>query len=129
MPRLLEEAGINQQDLNNMWMAQDGAPPHRPVENLRRLQGIFENRMIALGMAVEWPPRSPDFNVLDFFVWGFVKDYVYRVEIEDIEQLRQRILDGFALITPEMLNNATQSLLRRAMCCIEQRGGNFEQYF
>ncbi|XP_051164458.1 uncharacterized protein LOC127283547 [Leptopilina boulardi] len=128
LPRLLTEAGLTQEQINRIYHQQDGAPPHRPEEVLNRIRVIFGDRIIALGAEREWPPRSPDLNVLDFHVWGQVKDYVYRVEIETIEQLRNRILDGFATITPEMLRHSTQSVIRRAMCCIEQNGGNFEQF-
>lgn len=127
LPRLLEEANVTQEEINHMWFAQDGAPPHRPQANIQKIQNIFGDRIIALGANVTWPPRSPDFNLLDFCIWGHVKEFVYAVEIQTIDQLRQRILDAFATITPEMLTNAGRSFIRRARCCIDQQGGHFEQ--
>lgn len=73
-----------------------------------------------------WPARSPDLAPLDFFVWGFVKNVVYRVEIDTIEQLEERIREAIALITPEMLENCRGNLLRRLNCCLAENGGHFE---
>ena len=33
---------------------------------------------------IVWPPRSPDLTPLDFFVWGFIKDVVYRGKVREI---------------------------------------------
>ncbi|KAJ8958133.1 hypothetical protein NQ318_006070, partial [Aromia moschata] len=39
-----------------------------------------------------WPPRSPDLTILDFYLWGRLKQYVYREPLEnDEEQLKTRI--------------------------------------
>jgi hypothetical protein len=31
------------------------------------------------------PPRSPDLTPLDFFLWGYVKNTVYQVKINDLQ--------------------------------------------
>ncbi|KAJ8951360.1 hypothetical protein NQ318_009296 [Aromia moschata] len=36
---------------------------------------------------ISWPPRSPDLNPCDFFIWGDLKQKVYSVSIENEEQL------------------------------------------
>lgn len=33
---------------------------------------------------IQWPSRSPDLSVLDFFFWGYLKNEVYK------EELRQK---------------------------------------
>ena len=38
-----------------------------------------------------WPLRSRDLNPCDFFLWGYMKDFVYSATIDNIEILRQRI--------------------------------------
>ena len=45
-----------------LWFQQDGAPAHRRIIVKARLQEVFGQRIISLGNAVEWPPRSPDFT-------------------------------------------------------------------
>jgi hypothetical protein len=61
-----------------LWWIQDGAPAHwsRAVSN--RLQDLFPNRVVSLNNAVEWPPRFPDLTPLDFLLWEYLKDRVYR---------------------------------------------------
>lgn len=74
-----------------------------------------------------WPPRSPDLNPLDYFLWGYLKDKVYTaVPINTVEELTARILAAVRTITPEMLQGAVSGLVRRAQLCIEADGGHFE---
>lgn len=112
-----------------MWYQQDGATPHRTNQNLRAIRGRFGNRYNGPGAqapAQLWPPRSPDLTPLDYFVWGLVKDLGYAEEIEDLEQLENRIRAAINSITPDMLANSRANMLRRLDCCIEQHGGHFE---
>ena len=62
---------INGGTLDGMYWQQDGAKVHRTKRALKYLDGQFGPRMFALDsvQGVEWPPRSPDLNPLDFFVW------------------------------------------------------------
>ena len=54
-----------------MSWQQDGAKVHRPKKVMQYLDGQFGRNMLALDSikGVERPPRSPDLNPLDFFVW------------------------------------------------------------
>lgn len=61
----------------NLWYQQDGAPAHYARFVRMFLNQRFPNRWIGRGGPVLWPPRSPDLNPLDFFLWGYVKDAVY----------------------------------------------------
>lgn len=66
------------------------------------------------------------FNSYGFFLWGTIKQYVYRERIDNREELEGRVIEAFAIVTPEMLRNAQQSLLQRARLCIQCDGGHFE---
>ena len=35
----------------------------------------FPGRWVGRGGPTAWPPRSPDLTPLEFFVWGFIKDF------------------------------------------------------
>jgi len=48
--------------------------------------------------------KSP-VTLLDFFLWGYVKDKVFLTPVPDITNLRARITDVFATITGDMLEN------------------------
>lgn len=38
-----------------------------------------------------WPPRSPDLNPCDYYLWGRVKSLVYSEEINSLQQLKEKI--------------------------------------
>ena len=64
LPALLE---AYQNNLNQVWWAQDGAPAHRTRAVRNCLGQSFRGKVIALGHEIEWPARSPDLTPLDFF--------------------------------------------------------------
>lgn len=45
---------------------------------------------------------NPDLTPYDFFVWGFVKDRLYRIHFLNSQELKIRIADVFTQITDEM---------------------------
>lgn len=67
-------------DLHKMWFQHDGAPAHKAASSQTLLRSMFEDNIMGYGGLLEWPPRSPDLNPLDFFLWGFLKSKVYEVE-------------------------------------------------
>ncbi|GBP00737.1 hypothetical protein EVAR_76969_1 [Eumeta japonica] len=68
---------------------------------------------------IPWPPRSPDFTQLDFYGWGRAKELVYATEIQNVEDLRERIEAAFQKIQQEMLlNTTTVEIRRRCRACI-----------
>ena len=62
---------LNGGTLAGMSWQQDRAKVHRTKKVMQYLDGQFGRNMLALDsiQGVEWPPRSPDLNPLDFFVW------------------------------------------------------------
>jgi hypothetical protein len=64
--------------------------------------------------------------LLDFFLWGHVKNLVYRVPVNNLDTLRNRIRDAMAMVTTEMLQNVRRNLLKRVRLCIQAGGGRFE---
>ena len=111
-----------------LWWAQDGAPAHRLLGVRYRLNETFMNRVVGLGHNVEWPPRSPDLTPCDFFMWGYLKDKVFSTPPENIQQLRQKIIDEFNTLRqrPEMIQRALRDMHRRTLLCVERNGGHVE---
>ena len=58
---------------------------------------------------LEWPPRSPDLTVPDFFLWGYLKIKVYASKPKTIDELKCNMRTKIAAITPEMLANVMQN--------------------
>ncbi|GBM22625.1 hypothetical protein AVEN_264307-1 [Araneus ventricosus] len=48
----------------------------RPSSVQHYIRDTFQQQVIVYGGCVEWHPRAPDLNPLDFFLWGYVKQRV-----------------------------------------------------
>ena len=65
----------------------------------------------------------------DFFLWGYIKSKIYGYkEIQNLEQLRQKIFNAFDTVTPDMLSNVRRGFYDRLGYCLMQEGGTFEQF-
>lgn len=114
----------------SMYFMHDGAPPHitRPVCNF--LNASFPNRWFGRNGPLRWPPRSPDMNPLDYFLWGHMKTIVYRTDVENAEDLQQRILAAGEEIrnTPGVFERVRSNFHRRLEACMQAHGGHFQQF-
>ena len=96
---------------------QDGAPPHYARQVRNRLDEAFSEWIGRRG-SIEWPPRSTDMTVADFFLWGYLKDKVYARHPTSLEELKKFIREEFHTIPQEMLARACASVKHRLeMCC------------
>ena len=77
--------------MNRLWRIQDGALCHRAIAVRHLLTDVFNNGIIALNHAIEWPPRSPDLTPCDFFLWGHLKSKVYSTSPANTEDLKEGI--------------------------------------
>jgi len=89
------------------------------------LDVVFNDRWIGQRGYIEWPARSSDLNLLDYFLWAYLKDRVYKTKPQNL-QLRQRILDKCAIIPAEYFVNAIRSFYNRLGYCQEVNGEQFE---
>jgi len=105
-----------------MYFQQDGASPHYATEVRKWLDEKLPDRWLGRRGPIEWPARSPDLAPCDFFLWGYLKDIVYRERPATIEQLRESIAKACAEIPIEMCANACQSVVHRFERCIEDGG-------
>ena len=124
VPQLVRRYGRRQNgSIPLKWWIQDGAPAHRSIVVRNRLQGLFQNRVVGLGHAQEWPPRSPDLTPPDFFLWGHLKSQVYKTVPRNIQDLEQRIRRAVTQIRrTRMTRRAVQAMVKRANQCIAARG-------
>lgn len=113
---------------NLEYFMQDGCGAHNAGRVAQHLNQCFPGKWIGTNAPIRWPPRSPCLNPMDYFVWGFLKNKIYDKSMPTNQQdLRQRISDAFAKITPEMVAKATSQISRRIDLCIQQNGLHFEQ--
>ena len=105
---------------------QDGAPPHiyRPVKQL--LTNFFGPRIISRHFPDQWPPRSPDMNPLDYWLWGYLKSKVFLQAPRTTEELKEAIRKEISKINANQLTNAVQHFKDRVSAVVENKGGHFE---
>lgn len=113
---------------------QDGATPHRTHRVFECLEEHFGGRVIGLGYpnwngeGLEWPPNSPDLNPCDFFLWGYLKDRVYRCNPLTIEELEESIVREIQNIPRLILKAVGKAFVERLHRVIETEGGHFERF-
>lgn len=101
-------------DSDNFVLQLDRAPPHFHRFLRTYLTGELPNRWIDRGGATDqcllkWPPRSSDIIACDFFLWGYVKDFVYIPPLpRDLVELKRRIAEETATVSEDMLDRVWQ---------------------
>ena len=70
-------------------------------------------------------------NPLRFFDVGYLKDKVFATPPQNIDMLRQRIIDEFNALRqqpeiPEMIRNAVRHMHKRTILCVERNGKHVE---
>ena len=120
---------LNEQDRNEVWFQQDGAPPHRSAVTTAFLNDKFGARCInnaTIPVAGRWPPRSPDLTVCDWFINGVIHDRVFKANPVDMNELKtsiQCICDSIPLLT---LRDVFLKQHLRLQKCIALLGGHIE---
>ncbi|XP_011703411.1 PREDICTED: uncharacterized protein LOC105459239 [Wasmannia auropunctata] len=89
LPDFLEEVPLERR--NEIIFQQDGAGPHNARIVTYFLNQRFPGRWMGRYGPIRWPPKSPDINPLDFFLWGHCKEIVYRQFPEDIKELNDKL--------------------------------------
>ena len=105
------------------WFQQDGAPCHTSASTMECLKDFFGDRIISKDL---WPPRSPDLTSLDFFLWGYLKDRVYKNTPTTLNQLKRNIEYEISLIGRETLIKVSKNMIKRVKMCKEQNGNHFQ---
>lgn len=108
---------------------QDGAPPHigRRVKDVLR-QHFTDARVISRAFPTIWPPRSPDLNPCDFWLWGYLKSVVYQGHVPDIPTLKDQITLHVKQINADMLRATVENLVYRIQLLEYQAGGHLEPH-
>ena len=75
---------------------------------------------------VEWPPRSPDLNPLDFFLWGYLKSIVYTPLPPNLDDLQHNIEQAVQNIDVQVIRKSVRNIRHRARLCLQANGGYFE---
>jgi hypothetical protein len=106
----------------------DGAPAHFRFFARRYLNRKFPGQWTGRGGPIAWPPRSPDLNTLDFFLWGHLKSLMYLSPVDDVETLQNQIVAGFQTIynIPGIWGSLQMAMTHQDEAGIQAGGGHME---
>jgi hypothetical protein len=110
----------------------NGAPPNFHFKVYRYLKENLPHRWIGRTVITDlsfytWPPRSPDLTPCNFFLWGYVNNVIYAPPLlNDIQELRQRIIAAVAIINRDMLESVCTEMDNRIDVCRVTRGSHIE---
>ena len=107
---------------HELWFQQDGATCRTANETMNELQGMFGNNIISRRGALTWPPRLPDLNTTDLYIWGYLKERVYINRPETLEDFKDNTRREIRAISPAMLRFLMNNSLVRARSCIAVEG-------
>jgi hypothetical protein len=96
-------------ETSNLWVIAErilymhgGAQEHFSSAVWHGLNGTYHDRWIGRGGSTAWPPRSPHFNPLNFYLWGHPKTLMLAAPVDNEEVLHHRI------VMPVRLSATTQ---------------------
>ena len=101
---------IEEEDIGNIWLQQDGATCHTAEATLDVLCPVFEDRIINRRVDVVWLPRSCDFTPLDYD------------KPETIDALKDNIRKAVCEIQLHPIDNVLKNCTDRVGYCMASRG-------
>ena len=79
---------LDDMDLEDMWLQQDGATSHTPNVTINLLETLFGESIISRN---SWSVGRLSHAPLDYFLWGYVKSMVYANKPVTIDKLRTKM--------------------------------------
>jgi len=73
-----------------------------------------------------WPPDSPDLNPVDYKVWSVLQEQVYKVKVNNVDELRQRIQTVWDELDQRIIDKMIKQWHTRLIPCVEAKGGRLE---
>ena len=91
------------------------------------LKRRFPGRLIFHRSKYQLPPMSPDLSSLDFYLWGFVKERVFRSRPANIRELKAVVTDIIQSIDVNTLRSVVANFCQRINKCTIANEGHFEK--
>ena len=114
-------------DFDRVRYQHDGAPPHIKRNVRALLDATFPGRWIGRYGPENWPAYSPDLTSCDFFLWGYMRQKIFTpTRPTTIDELKDRIIQFMASVTPEQLENVRQGFVDRIGTCAVVGGQHIE---
>jgi hypothetical protein len=114
----------SQMNAKHLIFQQDGAPPHFGAQVRDALNSYLPEKWIGRRGCIDWPPKSPDLTPIDYFLWVYLKNRVYRRKFRKVEELKTRIKEEFNSLrsNKHIIKRVTASVNNRISECITNNG-------
>ena len=109
-------------DYKRYYFQQDGATAHTANMVQEWLTSKFSEYFVN---KKQWPPRSPDLNLCDFYLWGYLKSRVFMPLPKSIQELKANIEKEIKNISQEELKKFFKNFRERCLLVISAGGGHF----
>jgi len=86
-------------------------------------------QILSLQTPEMWPPNSPDLNPVDYSIWGILQHRVYRSQIHDAKELKERLLSEWRLLDHTIIVSVIAQWHSNLNACVCVNGGHFEHKF
>jgi len=73
-----------------------------------------------------WPANSPDLNPVDYRIWGLMQERVYQSPIQDVDDLKQRLISVWAEFKQSVIDKAIDQWRTRLRAFVRASGQHFE---
>jgi hypothetical protein len=114
------------------WVWQeDGAPSHKAIATRDLVKNIFPE-VIDVDISPqrnngEWPPNSPDLNVMDYSIWSILENEACSKPHKSIDALKRSLVAAWNKIPQDVIDRAVDDFPKRLKKCIDAKGGHFEE--
>ena len=68
-----------------------------------------------------WPPNSPDLNPVDYEVWLVLQEQVYKVKVNDVDDLHQRIQTVWDELDQLIIDKVIKQWCTHLRACVEPK--------
>ncbi|KYN23489.1 hypothetical protein ALC57_04093, partial [Trachymyrmex cornetzi] len=110
----------------DMWFQQDACRSHTSRVARTALNAMFPDKWIGKYGPINYPPQSPDLNILDYYFWGKIKDLIYPERPTTRGDMIRRISEVIRSSSAEEILRAIHSFQNRVDVCIAGKGAHFE---
>ena len=93
---------------------------------LIRLRSVLEDRIVSRRANVVWPPRSYDLTLLDYYLWGAVKDKCCTDKPQTIGALKDNIREAIGEIQLHTIDNAEAAIWMKLFSFINRKDCTFK---
>ena len=100
----------------------DSAPAHRSRETIKLLQW----ETLAFISPDLWPLNSQDLKPVNYKICGVMQDRVYQKKVKDLNELRERMVEVWAGLQQNVIDDAIDQWRRRLRACVRAIGRHFE---